>query len=103
MKSVGACSANLIALLTLVLSHSRAVAADNRTSDAQFRRPVAMLLLPDRLLVANQRSGSISAIDPAGGNVITEIAVGEQLSDLIALPDGKSVLALDEAKGEAIQ
>ncbi|HEX4795621.1 MAG TPA: cytochrome c peroxidase [Humisphaera sp.] len=90
-------------MLALALSHSASFAQQNHEPASQFRRPIAMLALPDRLLVANQRSGSISSIDPVGGSVIGEVAVGEQLSDLIALPDGKSVLALDEAKGEAIQ
>ena len=101
-SGVVACSTRLIGTRSDSLT-SASFAQQSREPAAQFRRPIAMLAWHDRLLVANQRSGTITSIDPAAGSVISEVAVGEQLSDLIALPDGKSVLALDEAKGEAIQ
>ena len=66
-----------------------------------LRRPVAMVVLKDRLLVGNQRTGSVTIINPATNEIENEISVATQLSDLMALPDDGSVLALDEAAGEA--
>src|SRR5581483_7590614 len=84
------------------------LAAPCATADAppsppatQFRRPVALVLADDGklLLVANQRSGSISVLDTAGVRVLGEANVGRRLADLAATPDGRLV-AVDEAVGE---
>src|SRR5262249_47596450 len=48
-------------------------------------------------LVANRRSGSISVIDAATRQVVTESDVGRGLADLAVLPDGRHLLAVDQA------
>ena len=70
----------------------------------RLRRPVALALLDnDRwLFVANQRSGSVSVVDPAMNKVAAEFAVGRRLSDLVALHDGRHLVAADEAAGQLI-
>ncbi|HQU43202.1 MAG TPA: cytochrome c peroxidase [Pirellulales bacterium] len=70
----------------------------------RLRRPVALALLDnDRwLFVANQRSGSVSVVDPALNKVAAEFAVGRRLSDLVALHDGRHLVAADEAAGQLI-
>ncbi len=69
----------------------------------QTRRPIALVLLDDQwLFVANQRSGTISTIDVAGGQLIAETYVGRSLADLVATPDGRALLAVDEEANELI-
>ncbi len=70
---------------------------------AMLRRPVALAVLQGRLLAANRRSGTVSALDPGRGRVDLEVPAGEQLADLTPLPDGRSLLAVDEAKGQLIR
>src|SRR5262245_43488062 len=69
-----------------------------------LRRPVAAAWLqPDTLLaVANQRSGSISIVDIAKHKVLAEVAVGERLADVAALPSSRWFLAVDEARHELL-
>jgi hypothetical protein len=68
-----------------------------------LRRPVAAAwLAPGKLLaVANQRSGSVSIVDPEKRKVLTEAAVGERLADVDALPAGW-LLAVDEKLHELL-
>src|SRR5262245_46088969 len=77
-----------------------------------LRRPVARALVADNqappdegerwLFVANRRSGTISTIDTKANAVVAEAAVGTQLSDLEATPDGRHLLATDEAAHELL-
>jgi YVTN family beta-propeller protein len=62
------------------------------------RQPVALALSRDggRLYVANRRSGSLSVVDPTSARVVAEHDVGRGLSDVVALPDPKYLLALDQ-------
>ena len=69
---------------------------------ALLRRPVALVTADDWLFVANQRSGSISVVDPARRAVIREIKVGSRLADLAVTPDGRFLLAVDEQQHELI-
>jgi YVTN family beta-propeller protein len=71
---------------------------------ARLRRPVAAVLLADgrTLWVANQRSGTLSLVDLSGPRVCAEVAVGQHLSGLTALPDGKHLLAVDDERHELI-
>src|SRR5438445_9956619 len=64
----------------------------------QLRRPVALALADQGrwLFVANQRSGSVTVIDTDTSRPIAEVAVGRRLADLVALPDGRHLLAADE-------
>ena len=68
------------------------------------RRPVAGALCDDgRLLcVVNQWSGSVSLIDPEARTVTAEVRIGNRLSDVAALPDGKTLLIADVAQHELL-
>lgn len=78
-------------------------AADEK-SVVQFRRPVAVAVLEDgrRLIVANQRSGSVSIVDPTSKTVVSETKIGSQLSSLIATSDPHRFLVADEATHELL-
>lgn len=69
-----------------------------------LRRPVAMALLDGGrwLFVVNQRSGSILVVDTAENKVTAEHAIGRKLSDLVALHDGRHLVAADTATGQLI-
>ncbi|HEV3343764.1 MAG TPA: cytochrome c peroxidase [Pirellulales bacterium] len=54
------------------------------------------------LLVANQRSGTVSVIDTVGGKVAAERPVGGRLSDIVALPEGGHLVVADEGAGQLI-
>jgi DNA-binding beta-propeller fold protein YncE len=71
---------------------------------SQFRRPVAMVLASenDLLFVANQRSGTISTIDTTAFRIIGETEIGQNLSDLLGLPDSKTLLATDPKANELL-
>lgn len=80
-----------------------AARADTPTSlPTMFRRPIAILSDGRTLLVANQRSGTISVIDISHHNTIVESKVAAQLSDLVELRGG-SLLACDESGGQLLQ
>jgi YVTN family beta-propeller protein len=74
------------------------------TLPTQLRQPVALALADDGkpLFAANQRSGSISIIDPPSRRVTAEIPVGRRLSDLAVAPGGEYLLATDEGANELI-
>jgi len=76
-------------------------AADLATT---LRRPVALTLSADgaRLLVANRDSGTISVVDLVASKVAAEHAIGQRLSDLIAIPGTSRLLATDEAAHELL-
>lgn len=86
-----------LASVSAWISLSPGVRAEMPAQETAVRRPVAMVLADnDRLLfVANQRSGTISCLDTATEAVIAEQCMGQRLSDLACLPDGR-LLALDE-------
>jgi YVTN family beta-propeller protein len=69
-----------------------------------LRQPVALVLPGDRrwLFAANQRSGTISVVDTSSLRVVTEVAVGRCLADLVTTRDGSLLLAADEDAGELI-
>jgi YVTN family beta-propeller protein len=74
------------------------------TPPKQLREPVALALADDgkQLFAANERSGSVSIIDPSVRRVIAEIPVGRRLSDLAVAPGGDYLLATDEGANELI-
>lgn len=125
------CIATLWLVVTLVsaIAHAGDKSPTSLVGDAHFRRPVAACLVKGgkTLCVANERSGSISVVDIVGvppretnppaerdayvtnrssatdtSGVRDEIAVGKKLADLVVLPDGKRLLAVDEAEHELI-
>ena len=70
---------------------------------ATLRRPIAMALSTDEayLYVAHRNTGSISVIDVARRKVITEVPIGQQLSDLQHITDSLLV-ATDEARHQLL-
>src|SRR5438105_9245093 len=74
------------------------------TPAARFRRPIALALAKNGgwLYVANQRSGTISVVDTKRQQAVAEFPAGKQLADLAATPDGRRLLAVDEAAGELL-
>ena len=67
------------------------------------RRPVACCLNKSEsvLIVANGRSGTLSAIQIDGGHLIGEWKLGESLTDLVRWRDDQ-LLAVDSAAGQLI-
>jgi len=72
---------------------------DAKLLTARIRQPMAVVLVDGgrRLMVANWRSGSISVIDPETRRVLDEHDVGCCLVDIVALPDDRHLLAVDQA------
>lgn len=89
----------LLALAGLISTPLRADAP--ATLPPMFRRPVAILPDGPMLLVANQRSGTISLVDIARHTTIAESKVAAKLSDLAELPNA-SLLACDESAGQLL-
>src|SRR5579863_5544189 len=88
-------------VLTAVPQADESVSADR---EPRFRGPVALVLLDDGhvLLTANRRSGSISVIDAGQANVIDEITIGKNLSDLVAVTGRNLLLATDDETHELV-
>jgi YVTN family beta-propeller protein len=93
----------------LALPWTRLEPADNptpkdRKTEVRLRRPVALALVEDgqRLLVANRDSGTLAVVDTSSRAVLSEIRVGQRLSDLILTPGADRVLVTDEAAGELV-
>jgi YVTN family beta-propeller protein len=72
--------------------------------DEMLRRPVAVACVDNDqvLLVANRRSGTISAIDINSRAVIGETVVGRQLADMAVAHDHETIVVVDEAANEVI-
>ena len=70
----------------------------------RVRQPVALAIADGgkTILVANRRSGSISVIDAASRRVVAEHDVGRGLADLAILPDGRYLLAVDQAANDLV-
>lgn len=66
---------------------------------AQARQPAALAVSRDGswLYAANRRSGSVSVVAAGLASVAAEHQVGRGLADLATLPDGKHLLAVDQA------
>ena len=77
---------------------------DAATTAARFRQPVALALVADDslLVTVNRRSGSVSVIDVAESKLLAEYAVGERLSDLVAVPGDRLLLATDEVRHQLL-
>ena len=93
----------LIWLVVFGLGLSTRSFADEREA-VQFRRPVALVFLNDenRLVIANQRSGSISLVDPQQKKVVLETAIGKRLSDVIVTRYARRLLVTDEEAHQLI-
>ncbi|MFO0907317.1 MAG: cytochrome c peroxidase [Isosphaeraceae bacterium] len=64
--------------------------------------PSALAVSPDgqRVYLANERSGSISVVEPEHDRVAAEAAVGQSLVDLAWLPNGRHLVAVDRGAGQ---
>ncbi len=62
----------------------------------QVRRPIALAILGEKLLVANRQSGSISVIDRSQGAIVSEHSIASRIADMISRPGSESVLVLDD-------
>lgn len=89
-----------IAILLLLAGVSLRADDHPRGLHQQHRRPEAAVLLDDglRLCVANGRSGTLSLVDIAGRHV-SEKLIGQELSDLVLIPDDGQLLVTDFAGG----
>jgi YVTN family beta-propeller protein len=87
----------------LALTGRTSPISDKTAVKTELRRPVALALAEgDRwLFTANQRSGSITAIDTTTRQPVAEAHVGRRLADLAVTPEGR-LLAVDEAADELI-
>lgn len=96
-------------LLSLALACPLLIGADvgpqpaTASPDLQvvFRRPIALVVTNEHVIVANQRSGTISVIDVAHSQIVGEVKVARQLSDLALLPNN-NLLASDESAGQLL-
>lgn len=93
-------AAILICAINLTLLN--AASADPLWQQPKLRRPVALAVSSPWLLVANERSGSISVIDVGTLSVVNEVAVGEELTDMQLVPDSNWLLATDIRKHELV-
>src|SRR3954465_6737621 len=68
-----------------------------------FRRPAALAVTTDGrwLFTANRKGGTVSVIDAVALRPAAEVEVGRGLADLARTPDGRRLLAADEA-GDAL-
>ena len=94
---------NGLALICAQLTLTEIVIADERASSC-FRRPVALAIADDgrHLLVANQRSGTVSLLDLRDNKVLQEYSLGKRLSDLVVTESPDEYLATDEETHELI-
>lgn len=94
----------LLVLVAQIALASRSASAAEDGLPVQFRRPVAATVMNggQRLLVANQRSGSLSIIDLDSRRVISETRVGTRLSSLVGTGDPARFLLTDEATHELL-
>ncbi|HTK76270.1 MAG TPA: YncE family protein, partial [Gemmataceae bacterium] len=75
----------------------------NEPARSGLRRPVALALADaGRWLFVGNRNGCVAVIDTAAGRVVADIPVGRTVADLVAMPDGMHLLAVDEEAGELV-
>ena len=70
---------------------------------AALRRPVALVAQPDRLLVANRRSGTITVIDSKDSRVSGEHRVAARIADMAAVPEQRTVFVADDLQHRLIK
>ncbi|HTN73985.1 MAG TPA: cytochrome c peroxidase [Pirellulaceae bacterium] len=88
----------LLLLILLVMSCGVSLPA----AEPRWRQPFAAAWLGEQCVVANRRSGSLTIVDVAQNKVGVEVDVAKQLSDLIALPKQRLLLATDEARHQLL-
>lgn len=92
----------ILSILALVMGDR--AAAQDQSAMKKLRRPVGLELAGDEnsLLVANQRSGTISVVDLTRQQVISELKVAKNLSDFCKLPGQNRYLATDQHQHELL-
>jgi len=94
----------LAAILAIdVLEGARGGEAGSDVSSVRrLRQPVALVCVDGgkTLLVANRRSGSVSVVDTAARRITAEYEIGRGLADLVVLPGGRHLLAVDPVANE---
>jgi len=89
----------LIGLLVVIFGATAALGG----APAVRRRPVALATADGgRWLFAANSGGSVSVVDTAARAVVGEHVVGASLADLAPTPDGRRLLAVDEAGGRLV-
>lgn len=73
------------------------------STTAFLRRPVALVAQESRLLVANQRSGTISVVDTDASRVVAEHHVAASIADMAAVPGQHAVFVADAHDGQLIK
>jgi len=97
-----------LAALLMLLAPRGGISGDTSGSacalERQVRQPVALACADGgkTVLVANRRSGTLSVIDAPSRRVVAEHEVGRSLADLAVLPDGRHLLAVDQAASELL-
>lgn len=78
---------------------SRLAPGQTKNTSLVRRDPIALQLATgdQTLLVANSGSGSVQRLDLTTGSAADELTVGEQLSALASVADGRWIFATDEA------
>jgi hypothetical protein len=75
--------------------------ADQLQNKPRIRRPVAIVQIGDRLVVAN-RIGSVSIVDSRRMRLLNEMTVAKQLDDVASIADTRRLLAVDSTAHELI-
>ena len=97
-------ASSVCAVVWIVTSASFVMADDGNESEelSRPRRPISLELIGDLLFVANRDTGTISTLDAPARSVLAESSCGRRLSDLAKTPDGRFLLATDEADDRLI-
>lgn len=78
-------------IIVFIISTFASVGAEPR-----LRRPNAVTVIGDTAFVANRESGSLSVVNIPRQSVSAEFDIGQQLADIVACPDNRHLLAVDE-------
>lgn len=94
---------HILVLCLILMVVVPSVSADQSALNTQHRRPAALALLDGgrTLCVANRRSGTLSLVD-VKQHVVVEKQIGQNLSDVLALPDSHELLVSDFSDGSLI-
>ncbi len=69
---------------------------------AQIRRPVAIVAAGRFVFVGNQRSGTVSVIEPASRRVVAEHRVAGRIADMAVHPGAADVFVLDSSERQLL-
>lgn len=84
-----------VASIAFTIVTERQAAATQLHEQSAIRRPVALVLTKQYLLVAN-RAGTVSIVDTVAQRVRKEVLIGQTISDLSLIPDSDLLLATDQ-------